>query len=97
MNPRQYDFTGNFFPRESHGTNVFENTHTPLYVWNFTDTTSVSNPFPSCQGALLCANLQQFLARFLALESIIQRLKPLVYKDYVSKLLSYRSVNSSLQ
>ncbi|MDJ0681269.1 MAG: hypothetical protein QNJ18_15535, partial [Xenococcaceae cyanobacterium MO_167.B52] len=35
-----------------------------------------------------CTNLQQFLARFLALESIIQLLKPLVYKDFVSKLLA---------
>ncbi|MDJ0681039.1 MAG: hypothetical protein QNJ18_14365, partial [Xenococcaceae cyanobacterium MO_167.B52] len=43
-----------------------------------------------------CTNLQQFLARFLALESIIQLLKPLVYKDFVSKLLAQLRVLGKL-
>ncbi len=39
-------------------------TNTSYSVWNFTDTTPVSNLFPSCQGANRI-NLQQFIARFL--------------------------------
>ncbi|MDJ0747141.1 MAG: hypothetical protein QNJ32_27885 [Xenococcaceae cyanobacterium MO_167.B27] len=62
--PRQIDFTGNFFPPESLGTNVFENTSIPLSVWNFTDLTSTSNPISQVVKVLLCTRLQQFLARF---------------------------------
>ena len=88
--PRQPDFTGNFFPRESHGTNVSKILY-PLYVWNFTDETSSSNPIFQVFKVLLCTKLQQFLARFLVLENIIYRLKPLFSKDFMSKLLSYRA------
>ncbi|MDJ0688540.1 MAG: hypothetical protein QNJ41_08515 [Xenococcaceae cyanobacterium MO_188.B32] len=73
MHPRQTDnFTGNFFPPESLGTNASKILY-PLYVRDFTDTTNipVSNPISQVVKVLLCANLQQFLARFLALESII--------------------------
>ncbi|MDJ0692488.1 MAG: hypothetical protein QNJ41_28865 [Xenococcaceae cyanobacterium MO_188.B32] len=91
MHPRQYDYlTVNFFPRKSFGTSVLEkNTHTSNCAWNFTDATLASNPFPNFQGASYCTNLQQFLARFLALENIVQRLKPLLYKDFVSGLSTY--------
>ncbi|MDJ0532241.1 MAG: hypothetical protein QNJ70_07040 [Xenococcaceae cyanobacterium MO_207.B15] len=52
--PRQYDnFTGNFFPRESHGTNVSKILY-PLYVWNFTDKTSLSNPIFQVVKVLIC-------------------------------------------
>ncbi len=88
--PQPLDFTGNFFPRESHGTNVSKILY-PLYVWNFTDETSSSNPIFQVFKVLLCTKLQQFLARFLVLENIIYRLKPLFYKDLMSKLLSYRA------
>ncbi len=40
-----------FVPRESHGTNLFENTNTPSYALDFTDATLASNPFPNFQGA----------------------------------------------
>ena len=68
--PRQPDLTVNFFPRMSFGTTYLRSkmliqiTNTPYYVWNFTDTTPVSNPFPSFQGAnsiKLTANYARFL------------------------------------
>ena len=58
------------------------NTHTSLCAWIFTDATLASNPYPNFQGALLYTNLQRFIARFLVLESIIQRLERLLYKAF---------------
>ena len=51
-----------FFPRKPCGTNVFENTNTPNYAWNFTDETLPSNPFPNFLGANY-TKLQRFIAR----------------------------------
>ncbi len=63
MHPRQYDFTGNFFPSVSLSTSVLENTYIPLCAWNFTDTTLVSNPIFQIVKVQLCTRLQRFIAR----------------------------------
>ena len=83
MYPRQIDnFTGNFFPRESHGTNVFG---ILILLITFailpTQRSSCAEPICKLSRCVLCTNLQQFLARFLALENILQHLNPLLYKD----------------
>lgn len=63
----------------------------PYYAWNFTDTTTVSNPFPTFQGTN-CTRLQQFKLDFTH-TSIIQRLKPLVYKDSALKNLKRETLS----
>ena len=87
MYPRQYDnFTGNFFPPESLGTTYYKNTHTPSYVWNFTDTTCISRVephIPSCQGAERM-RLQQFIARLCIQEYHITRESPCYIKIFSS-------------
>ncbi|MDJ0534936.1 MAG: hypothetical protein QNJ70_21060, partial [Xenococcaceae cyanobacterium MO_207.B15] len=88
--PRQIDFTGNFLPPESLGTKASKILD-PLYVRDFTGTTKISvpNPISRVVKVLLCTKLQQSIARFLVLGKIIHRLKPLVYKDFVSNLYSH--------
>ena len=89
---RSLDLTDNFFPRMSFGTNVFENTKTPNYAWIFTDSTTESNPYPTYQGAN-CTKLQLIMLD-VSYTNIIQRLKALMYKDCMSKLLSYYAQRS---
>ena len=88
MHPRQYDLTVNFFPRMSCGTNV---SRILLFLCTFGILPTqrafpVSNQIFQVIKVLLCTNLQQFVARFLALESIVQRLKPFLYKDLVYRI-----------
>ena len=89
--PQPLDLTDNFFPPESLGTTYSENTYLPLYVWNFTDGTTPSNPILQVIKVRLCTKLQRFIARCLYI-CIIQSLSPMLDKDLmkVCSLSSHR-------
>ena len=88
MHPRQYDnLTVHFFPRTSFGTNVLEEILIHLSGLGILPTRlSCRTPYSKLSRCVARTNLQQFIARFLVLASIIQRLKSLLYKDLVLRI-----------
>ncbi len=91
MYPRQYDLTDNFFPPESLGTNVFQEILILLYTFGILPMRLPHRTPYSKLSRCYCMRLQQFKLD-VAYKNIIQRLKALIYKDFVSKM--YRCLHA---